>query len=170
MFPFSGGRLGARKSLKNRRTPAAAVESLEERILLSAFTVSNLNDHGDGSLRQAILNADCTPVPTSSTSPWPARSRSPAPCPPSPARSISMAQPRRASRARPSVEVNFNNFGGLQFNCRADGSALHSLSLVDASGNGVTLDRRPSTCKFVGNYIGVNPDGATAAGNRGERN
>ena len=60
MLPFSGGRFGSRKSLR-RGTPASAIESLEERTLLSAFTVSNLNDHGAGSLRQAILNANSNP-------------------------------------------------------------------------------------------------------------
>ena len=34
------------------------METLEDRILLSAITVSNLNDSGSGSLRQAILNAN----------------------------------------------------------------------------------------------------------------
>lgn len=42
-------------------SPAAVFDRvLEGRILLSAFTVLNLNDQGAGSLRQAILNADST--------------------------------------------------------------------------------------------------------------
>lgn len=67
----------------------------------------------------------------------------------------------------PVVEVNFNNFGGLQFNVGAKGSALRSLALVDASGNGVTLTSVQDML-IVGNFIGLSPDGVTAAGNSGD--
>lgn len=43
------------------RPPALGVESLEARDVPAAFTVSNLNDAGAGSLRQAILSANNTP-------------------------------------------------------------------------------------------------------------
>jgi hypothetical protein len=39
------------------------VEPLEDRVALSTFVVSNLNDNGAGSLRQAIVQADGTPGP-----------------------------------------------------------------------------------------------------------
>ena len=55
-----------------RRTGAAAgffcrasVEQLEPRVLLSTFTVTNTNDSGPGSLRQAILDADAAAGGTS---------------------------------------------------------------------------------------------------------
>ena len=67
----------------------------------------------------------------------------------------------------PVVEVNFNNFGGLQFNVGAKGSALRSLALVDASGNGVTLTSVQDML-IVGNFIGLSLDGVTAAGNSGD--
>jgi hypothetical protein len=167
MLSFSGGRFRSRKSLSRRDTPAAGIESLEERTLLSAFTVLNLNDHGAGSLRQAILNANSNPgadvinfnVAGTIT--------------------LASALPTVAGQVNidgtsapgfagtPLVEVNFNNFGGLQFNSCADGSALRSLSLVGASGNGVTLTH-VQNMQIVGNDIGLDPDGATAAGNRGD--
>jgi parallel beta-helix repeat protein len=166
MLSFSGSRFRARKSLRRRDTPAAGIELLEERTLLSAFTVLNLNDHG-GSLRQAILNANSNPgadvinfnVAGTIT--------------------LASALPTIAGQVNingttapgfagaPLVEVNFNNFGGLQFISCADGSALRSLSLVGASGNGVTLTH-VQTMQIVGNYIGLDTDGATAAGNHGD--
>ena len=44
-----------------RRLVAAAVEALEGRALLSAFSVLNLANGGEGSLRQAILEANAQP-------------------------------------------------------------------------------------------------------------
>jgi hypothetical protein len=127
----------------------------------------NLNDHGAGSLRQAILNANTNPgadvinfnvagtiVLTSAL--------------PTVAGQVNInGTTAPGFVGTPLVEINFNHFGGLQFDSCADGSALRSLSLVDASGNGVTL-----TCVehmlIVGNYIGLNTDGATAASNHGD--
>ncbi len=167
MLSFSGCRLRSRKSLSRRDTPAAGIELLEERTLLSAFTVLNLNDHGAGSLRQAILNANSNPgadvidFNVSGTI------------------TLASALPTIAGQVNidgttapgfagtPLVEVNFNNFGGLQFIACDDGSALRSLSLVGASGNGVTLTHVESM-QIVGNYIGLDTDGATAAGNHGD--
>src|SRR5262249_48731805 len=53
-----------------RKTPVPSAEKksfvprvlvLEDRTLPSTFTVLNLNDHGNGSLRQAILSANLNP-------------------------------------------------------------------------------------------------------------
>jgi hypothetical protein len=167
VFPFSDLRFGVRKSLRARRLPAMAIETLEERILLSAFTVSNLNDHGAGSLRQAILNANLHPGADTINF--------------SVAGTINLACALPAISGTvnidgttapgfagtPAVEVNFNNFAGLQFNPLADGSALRSLSLVNACGNGVTLVG-VQEMQILGNYIGLNTDGTTAAGNHGD--
>jgi hypothetical protein len=167
MFSFSAGRPKISKSLRRRLRQSSSIEALEERILLSAFTVSNLSDHGAGSLRQAILNANCNPgadvinfdVAGTIT--------------------LASALPTVAGQVNingttapgfagtPLVEVNFNHFGGLQFDSGADGSALRSLSLVDAAGNGVTLDC-VNHMLIVGNFIGLGPDGVTAAGDHGD--
>ncbi|HEX4073125.1 MAG TPA: right-handed parallel beta-helix repeat-containing protein [Planctomycetaceae bacterium] len=167
MFSFPAGRPQSSKSLKRRLRQASCIEALEGRILLSAFTVSNLNDQGGGSLRQAILNADSSrgadvinfDVAGTIT--------------------LASALPTITGNVNidgttapgfagtPVVEVNFNQFGGLQFNVGAKGSALRSLALVDASGNGVTLTSVQDML-IVGNFIGLSPDGVTAAGNSGD--
>ena len=166
MFPFSGGRQRVRKSLRTHGTPAYGLELLEERTLLSAFTVLNLNDHGAGSLRQAILNANSNPgadvinfgVAGTIT--------------------LNSALPTIAGQVNidgtsapgfagtPLVEVNFNDFGGLQFTSCANGSALLAVT-GGASGNGVTLTH-VQNMQIVGNDIGLNDDGTTAAGNHGD--
>lgn len=48
----------ASASQRRRRRRQTSVESLEVRTLLSAFTVTNLNDSGSGSLRAAIASAN----------------------------------------------------------------------------------------------------------------
>ena len=66
----------------------------------------------------------------------------------------------------PVVEVDFNHFGGLVFNSGSTGSALRNLSLVNASGAGVTLSGGGDML-IVGNYIGLETDGVTVAANGG---
>ena len=67
---------------------------------------------------------------------------------------------------QPVVEVNFNHFAGLQFNAGSAGSDLSWLSLVNASGAGVSLNA--SSIQLLGDYIGLELDGATVAANGGD--
>lgn len=50
-----------RRQLRNVSALVAGAERLEERVLLSTYTVINTDDSGTGSLRQAILNANANP-------------------------------------------------------------------------------------------------------------
>ena len=49
------------KSRSRKRSPLPGIEALEDRCLLTVFTVLNTNDSGPDSLRQAIVSAEATP-------------------------------------------------------------------------------------------------------------
>ncbi|HET6327078.1 MAG TPA: LEPR-XLL domain-containing protein [Planctomycetaceae bacterium] len=166
MFSLRAGRPQVRKTRRNFAQPTSAFETLEDRILLSAFTVSTLNDAGNGSLRQAILNANAnhgadvinftvagTIVLNSAL--------------PNVIDTVNIdgtSAPGFAST--PVVEVNFNGHAGLDFTANASGSELQSLSLVNASTNGVTLNAVHQMI-IAGNFVGVETDGVTTAANNG---
>jgi hypothetical protein len=119
----------------------AVVELLECRTLLSTFTVSNLNDSGSGSLRNAITAANSHPGADlinfhvagtiqlkGSTLPV-----------------ISDALTIDGTTApgfggSPVIQIDYHGFGGLKLNSGSSGSSILGLGLKNASDNGVTLN------------------------------
>ncbi len=150
---------------RRHRTASLRGEHLEPRALLATFTVSNLLNAGDGSLRWAIHQANANagaddiafavPGEISLASALPAITDTVA---------IDGSTAPGFTGA-PAVTVNFRGQTGLRFAPGSDGSSLTSLSLVRATWAGVTLDASDVT--LAGNFIGVLPDGVTAAGNTG---
>jgi hypothetical protein len=157
----------ARRSI-SRSWPT--VEVLEDRRLLATFVVTNLLDAGPGSLRQALLNANSTPGPDRidfavagtiqlTSGPLPAITDP-----------VNLNGPTGIA-GTPVVEIDYNGFGGLQFNAGSGSttpqmsSTLRSLGHVNAAGAGVTLNA-PGIL-VVGNCIGLRLDGTTPAGNGG---
>jgi parallel beta-helix repeat protein len=138
-------------------------------LVLTALTVTNLNDSGTGSLRAAIVAANAAPIGTQSTIDF-AVSGTVAlqsDLPPI-ARSVvidATTAPGHQTGGAPSVELNCNGNAGLVFAPGSDNSQLLGVALGDASGNGVTLDS--SAITLAGNYIGLNLQG-TAFGNGGD--
>src|SRR5829696_3735783 len=51
---------GGARSRSRSAARSPAVEAVEPRVLFATFTVSNVNDAGPGSLRQAILDSNAT--------------------------------------------------------------------------------------------------------------
>lgn len=163
----------ARKSAPRVFRPS--LEPLEQRLALSAYTVSSLADSGPGSLRAAItsVNADNTPnnhtpdvidfsvagVIKLTSGPLPTINYS--------VKIDGTSAPGFAGA--PVVEIDNNGFAGLTIN--APSSSLASLSIVDANGPGVTLvgynshigSGGANDVTVVGNYIGLALDGSVAA-------
>jgi hypothetical protein len=144
-----------------RRVPSATQPSAP-----SAFLVTNLNDAGPGSLRQALLDANGRPGPDRIQFRVAGEIRLTSGALPAVTDTVNLDCTTAPGFAgAPVVEVNANRFAGLRFNGGSTGSALKSLAIVNAAGDGVTLDAPRIT--VVGNYIGLELDGSTAAGNRG---
>src|SRR4051812_19408761 len=53
--------ISSSKKRRFRSACSALLEAMEPRQLFAAFTVTNINDSGAGSLRQAMLDANATP-------------------------------------------------------------------------------------------------------------
>ncbi len=65
-------------------------------------------------------------------------------------------------KGTPVIEIDCNHFGGLRFEPGATGSALRSLGVVAALGNGVTVNGGGNMV-ITGNIIGLRLDGVTPA-------
>ena len=160
----------ASRSMRRRRrghgmfSPRA--ERLEGRALLATFPVTTLLDGGAGSLRNAIVQANTNPGADDITFSVAGtiNLRSALPVIVDPVTIAGGTAPGFVSS--PVVTVNFAGRSGLRFAAGSDDSSLQSLSLIRAAGAGVTIDASDVT--LTGNFVGVLPDGTTAAGNRGE--
>lgn len=158
-----------RKPVSRGRQPrprAMGLEPLEDRRLLATYSVMNLSDAGPGSLRRALLDANANPgaddiafaVAGTITL------RSSLPTVTGPVAIDGGTAPGFVTA--PVVTVNFAGRPGLRFAAGSDGSRLESLSLVRASGAGVSL--AASGITVTGNYVGVLADGRTRAANGGD--
>jgi len=145
--------------------PGGTFERLESRALLATFSVTNLANTGAGSLRAAIQAANDSPGPDAIAFDLAGTIalRSPLPAVTGPVTIDGSTAPGFVTA--PVVTVNFAGRAGLRFAAGSEGSTLSALALVRASGAGVTLDA--SNITIVGSYLGVQADGGTAAGNRG---
>lgn len=131
------------------------------------FVVSTLSDSGVGSLRQAILDANAAPgadridfsvagvIRVDSTA-----------LPSLTDATVLDGTSAPGYSGTPVVRIDFNNTQGLTLAPGAAGSQIQSLSLVDASGAGLTIAASGTT--LTGTYIGVWGNGYTVEGNRGD--
>jgi parallel beta-helix repeat protein len=157
-------RPGRRPSTRPR---LRAFEILEDRQLLSTFTVTNLGGAGAGSLRTAIAGSNAHPGADTIEFAIAGTIQVGKTSLPAITGALTIDGSTAPSYAgSPVVTVDFQGSKGLSFNNGSDGSTLKALSLVKAGNAGVTLNASHIT--VAGNYIGLRTDGTTVAGNRGD--
>jgi titin len=149
------------------------IEDLEGRLLLSTYLVTNTNDSGAGSLRQAILDSNGNPGSNTidfsiGTGVQTIRLASALPTITVPVVLDGTSQP--GSGNTPRIELDGSGAGsgadGLQItagNSTVKGLAIHNFSGVFA---GIFLNGAGGNT-IVGNFIGTDPTGTQALGNAG---
>lgn len=143
------------------------MEVLEARQLLATFLVTNLDNSGAGSFRQALIASNAQPG--ANTIDFTVAGT--IPIGPTALPAITDAVTIDGTSApsfagTPVVTLDFQGTHGLLFQNGSDGSILKSLALVSASNAGVTLNASDVTLQ--GNDIGLLADGQTIAGNAGD--
>ncbi|HEX4142637.1 MAG TPA: right-handed parallel beta-helix repeat-containing protein [Pirellulales bacterium] len=170
MFPFFRG--GSKKPHRQQsKKPLVAkrrlrLESLEAREMLTTFTVSNLNDSGTGSLREAIINANATSGASTIDFTVAGTINLTSASLPAIDENVDIAGSSAPGyTTAPVVEVDFHLFDGLDFISGSGGSTVDGLSLVSAGGtSGVTISNT-SDVTVEGNYLGLELDGSTGNAN-----
>ena len=133
---------------------------------MTDFIVTNLDDNGAGSLREAIQDLNATAPGSSNTISFAvAGTIVLASDLPDISRPVFLVAGNTATGNPPTVGIDFNGNAGLLFATGSQGSQLVGLALGDASGNGVTLNA--GNILLNNNFIGLALDGS-AAGNSGD--
>ena len=163
----SNDRLTRANRRGSRHGNPRVVEVLEDRQLLTTFTVSNLANAGTGSLRQAILASNAQPGADTINFQVAGTIAIGRTSLPSLKDTVTIDGSTAPSFAgSPVVTVDFHGTQGFKFDTGSDGSILKGLSLIKAGNAGVTLVASHVTIE--GNDIGLRSDGTTIAGNRGD--
>ncbi|CEF49391.1 unnamed protein product [uncultured bacterium] len=143
------------------------LESLETRVTPTTIPVSTLNDMGQGSLRQAIIDANFNPGPDTIEFTVAGTIQLTTGALPTITDTVKIdGRSAPGFLAAPVVEIDAHGFAGLFFEIGSNGSSLLSLAVGNANGAGVTLD--DSNNNVAGNYIGLALDGSTTASNVGD--
>ncbi len=145
-------------------------EWLESRLLLSVFTVINTDDHGDGSFRQSILDANANPgrdfidFNIDETGPFAIRPRSPLPTIIDEVVIDGTTQP--GFDGPPLIELDgfFTTSSTNGLHVVSGNSVIRGLSIYNFSGSGIYLALRG------GNYIELNYLGIDSVGSQGPGN
>ncbi|MFN4015252.1 MAG: DUF4114 domain-containing protein [Reyranella sp.] len=133
---------------------------------MASFAVTNLDDSGIGSLREAIAGVNATAPGTSNTISFTVTGTIVlASDLPDISRPVAIVAGNPATGNAPTVGIDCNGNAGLVFATGSDGSQLVGLAIGDASGAGVTLNA--GNILLNNNFIGLALDGS-AAGNSGD--
>ena len=158
----------------HRRLPR--IEHLERRALLATYHVDNtsgevgsLANLNDLSLAGAITLADLQPGSTIVVDEGPSLATI-RPTVPLPAITAPTTITGTTSGGAPLVVLDGHLLPGLGntgFDIKSDGVSISGLAIDGFSGAGVEIDGPSGGAVLSGNYIGIAPDGKTAAGNGG---
>ncbi len=146
---------------RSRPTFRPRLESLEIRLTPTTFTVSSLADSGAGSLRAAITSVNDDAQYSGDVIDFSVAGviQLTSGALPSLTNAVTIdGTTAPGFTTAPVVELNAHGFAGLVFG--ANLSTLQSLSIVGASGAGVTLNGLDET--VIGNFIGLALDGSVA--------
>jgi Domain of unknown function (DUF4347)/Cadherin domain/Right handed beta helix region/Periplasmic copper-binding protein (NosD) len=133
--------------------------------VLATFTVTNTNDSGAGSLRQAIISANASAgadIITFNISGTGVHTIAPTSALPVITEAVTIDATTDDSFAansnRPAIVLAGNNAAlgdeGLVLSANADGSTLRGLVIRDWGGAGILIDIGSNNNRIVGNYIG----------------
>ena len=162
-------RLASRRQVNRRRL---LLEPLEGRQLLSTFTVTNDNDSGSGSFRQAIISSDSTPGSTANSIKFDIGTgggqtislKSAFPAITVPVIIDGTTQP--GTGTTPGIVLNGSNAGGNTDGLKLEASSSTVKGLViDSFGGSGVLVSGASSNTITDDYIGVTAAGNVAAGN-----
>ncbi len=131
---------------------------------MADFVVTNLQDSGAGSLRDAIQSANGSPGPNTITfSPSIADGTITlqSDLPTITTQTAIVAGSSDAVGTAPTIAIDCNGNGGLVFGTGSAGSELSGLAIGGAHGNGVMLN--DSSITLNNNYIGLKLDGSALA-------
>jgi hypothetical protein len=161
-----------RSGAPRRSTPPRfqpRLEALEDRTVPSTFVVSNTNDSGPGSLRQALLDSNATAgtntidfnIPGTGVQKIQPATELPAIT--NPVVIDGMSQPGYAGA--PLIELDGSGLSAstaLTFYGGSGGSTVEGLAIGNWTGGGIVMVTDGNNV-VQDNYIGVAPDGTTAA-------
>ncbi len=166
MLSFFSQQPSNRKPSKKSTKSALRLEQLEGRAMMATFAVTNLNDTGAGSLRQAITSANSAAGADTITFSVAGSIQLRSALPVISGEVDINGDTAPGFAADPLVEIDFKNFNGLQLSAGASGSTIRSLALGNAKLHGITLTNTTNVL-IVGNYIGLDLDGVTVAPSKG---
>jgi predicted outer membrane repeat protein len=148
------------------------------------FVVTNTNDSGPGSLRQALFDANLTPnlatgpdviqfaIPGSG--PQTIAIRSALPAINDPVIIDGYSQPGSLPNSQPSgdnavfnvaIDGGLYPFDGLTLTAGSQGSIITGLAIEHFGGTGIVVDATSGNVTIAGDFIGTDPKGTLAAGN-----
>ncbi len=141
--------------------------------LLATFTVTNTNDSGTGSLRQAIIDANANAGPDTidfniaGVGPHTINVASALPDITDTVVIDGWSEPDFAGT--PVVRIDGNSVGGstdgLTFATNSDGSTVRGLMITRFSHDGIQIDSTANSITIHGNWIGTTGIGSTGVGN-----